>query len=106
MDEYDQQIIGPYGLPHRNSSGKHVLELAHACELWITASFMKARHYATHFDLHNNCAPRQLDLILVSQQLGTKITDAKVYQPCNRSSRTMTSYLPPLPTQHKEGDNK
>jgi hypothetical protein len=42
---------------------------------------MKARHYASHFDLRNDHAPMQLDLILVSQQLGTKTTDAKVYLP-------------------------
>ena len=68
---------------------------------------MKARHYATHFDLHNNCAPRQLDLILVSQRLGTKITDAKVYQPCDsvitdhRAQRLCLCLLCPL-TKKKE----
>jgi len=82
-NETDCCIIGPYGLPHHNAAGDYILDLARQCQLQVNATYKVSRCYGTFYDLHNNHAPHQLDLIMVSQHLGTRVTDAKVYQPRN-----------------------
>ena len=79
----DDSIIGPYGLPHSNSAGEKLIDFARNCSLQASATYFKQRSYETFYDLRNNRAPRQLDLIFVHQRHGPHVTNAGVYQPRN-----------------------
>ena len=79
----DDSIIGPYGLPHSNSAGEKLIDFARNCSLQASATYFKQRSYETFYDLRNNRAPRQLDLIFVHQCHGPHVTNAGVYQPRN-----------------------
>jgi hypothetical protein len=58
-------------------------DMARNCSLQASATYFKHRSYETFYDLQNNCAPRQLDLIFVHQKHGMHVTDAGVFQPRN-----------------------
>jgi hypothetical protein len=53
------------------------------CSLQASATYFKHRSYETFYDLRNDRAPRQLDLIFVHQHHGPHFTDAGVFQPRN-----------------------
>jgi hypothetical protein len=57
--------------------------MARNCSLQASATYFKHRSYETFYDLRNNRAPRQLDLIFVHQKHGMHVTDAGVFQPRN-----------------------
>jgi endonuclease/exonuclease/phosphatase family metal-dependent hydrolase len=79
----DACIIGPYGLPHSNSAGEKLIDMARNCSLQASATYFKHCSYKTFYDLRNDRAPRQLDLIFVHQCHGPHVTDAGVFQPRN-----------------------
>jgi hypothetical protein len=79
----DACIIGPYGLPHSNSAGEKLIDMARNCSLQASATYFKHRSYETFYDLRNDRAPQQLDLIFVHQRHGPHVTDAGVFQPRN-----------------------
>jgi hypothetical protein len=79
----DACIIGPYGLPHSNSAGEKLIDMARNCSLQASATYFKHHSYETFYDLWNDHAPRQLDLIFVHQRHGPHVTDAGVFQPRN-----------------------
>jgi exonuclease III len=76
-------VIGPYGLPHSNAAGETLTDMARNCSLQASATYFKHRSYETFYNLQNNRAPRQLDLIFVHQKHGMHVTDAGVFQPRN-----------------------
>jgi hypothetical protein len=47
----------------------------------VATSYFHHRKYWTHIDTRNDRNQRQLDYFLVSQSLGSRLTDAKVYEP-------------------------
>jgi len=77
----DSPYLGPHGIGKTNAGGEHVLNLAHTCELRVSATYFQARRYHTFLD-HRTNTRRQLDLILVSQRIARRVTKAGVYQPC------------------------
>jgi hypothetical protein len=77
----DACIIGPYGLLHSNSAGEKLIDMARNCSLQASATYFKHRSYKTFYDLWNDRAPRQLDLIFVHQRHGPHVTDAGIFQP-------------------------
>jgi hypothetical protein len=77
----DACIIGPYGLPHSNSAGEKLIDMVRNCSLQARATYFKHRSYETFYDLQNDRAPQQLDLIFVHQRHGgPHVTDAGVIQ--------------------------
>jgi hypothetical protein len=44
-------IIGPYGLPHSNSAGEKLIDMARNCSLQASATYFKHRSYETFYDL-------------------------------------------------------
>lgn len=76
-------VLGPYGIPHSNNVGEKLIDMARNCSLQASATYFKSRQYETFYDLRNNRAPRQLDLIFVHQKQGPNVTDARVFQPRN-----------------------
>jgi len=79
----DARIIGPHGLPHSNSAGEKLIDMARNCSLQASTTYFKHRSYETFYDLRNNRAPQKLDLIFVHQRHGPHVTDAGVFQPRN-----------------------
>jgi hypothetical protein len=79
----DACIIGPYGLPHSNSAGENLIDKARNCSLQASSTYFKQCSYETFYDLRNDRAPRQLDLIFMHQRHGPHVTDAGVFQSRN-----------------------
>jgi hypothetical protein len=79
----DACIIGPYGLPHSNSAGEKLIDMARNCSLQASATYFKHCSYETFYELQNDRAPQQLDLIFVHQRHGLHVTDAAIFQPQN-----------------------
>jgi hypothetical protein len=79
----DACIIGPYCLRHSNSAGEKLIVMACNCSLQASTTYFKHHSYKTFYDLRNDRAPRQLDLIFVHQCHGPHVTDADVFQPRN-----------------------
>jgi hypothetical protein len=79
-------LVPSYGLPHSNSAGEKLIDMARNCSLQASATYFKHHSYETFYDLWNDHAPpppRQLDLIFVHQRHGPHVTDAGVFQPRN-----------------------
>jgi exonuclease III len=75
-------VIGPYAFCIQMLLVR-LTDMARNCSLQASATYFKHRSYETFYDLQNNCAPRQLDLIFVHQKHGMHVTDAGVFQPRN-----------------------